>query len=91
MGGLMRLVVGVAIGAGIAAAITKLAKREQPDDPATLVEGEPTTGGMRERLRQAGEAARAARAGREAELQSYFRRRVADPTAFTAPAAETVP
>lgn len=92
MAGIIKLAAGVALGIGVAAVATKLAQR-RAGETAPLAEGSSPSGrsGIIARLQTAGEAARAVRAEREAELRARFRQRVGDPSAFTADAPETLP
>lgn len=90
MGSLIKLVAGMAIGAGAAVVARRLAERRQMEQTGLYDDPEASTSGFMARMREAGEAAREVRAEREAELQSRFRHRVNDPTAFTSTGPETI-
>jgi|SoiMethySBSTD1v2_1073268.scaffolds.fasta_scaffold6136940_1 hypothetical protein len=90
MGSLIKLVAGMAIGAAIAVVATRMAEKHEQEAPGLYSGDEDQPSGFMARLHEAGEAARAVREEREAELRSRFRQRTNDATAFTSTAPEAL-
>lgn len=76
----IKIMVGMAVGAGVGMAISRVLERGSADAPVGIA-GQPKET-FRERWERARIAGDAARAEKEAELRSHFRRKVHDPTAF---------
>jgi hypothetical protein len=83
MRNLAKVLLGSALGAGIGAAIAKVAGRGSASPSEhTLVSDDRPRESFKERLARAREAGEAARIAKEAELAAYFRRKVNDPDAL---------
>jgi|SRR5690554_4466681 hypothetical protein len=84
----VKTIVGLALGAGIGVLVNEkvvpLADLEPPAGYGIADTGEPQPKEtLKERWERALRAGEAAREAKEAELRSYFRHKVDDPTAFT--------
>lgn len=77
-----KVVVGSLVGAGVGYVISKVMEREV-EQPAGLHESSEPKESFKERWERAKLAGEDARVAREAELRSYFREKVNDPTALT--------
>ncbi|RIK43480.1 MAG: hypothetical protein DCC58_09555 [Chloroflexi bacterium] len=84
MAGLFKMVIGIAIGAGVGYALAKRASTDVETGSTYGVASDVPPTGIKARLQDAAHAGQTARAAREAQLQERFRQRVHDPQAFTA-------